>query len=288
VNSYAASILKIAGISESERRDGRLMSDIAKVTRIDPGRRKERLQQFVASLRSHPQASQVLARWGFQLRESRQPKRHAISPPKLVMSRDHSPVDVPLNEQLKFQGVLKDQELCETIAFGSNYLIVAPTDYRNVVETELIRMLRDMDKGLGLGLRFPPADTRFVANAHPNDYCNAISAAVRRRSPPQRRLGPIQWREGPAHRPSRVAFTVCQGRDADRRPVEGYKPRNPDRVKNRWSARPRFFQPTQDTPHNGHRTPTPPPPGAQAPQSLRGWLQRTDHSPTSTPMKQIR
>jgi hypothetical protein len=64
VNMYPSSILKIAGISEAERRDGRLMRDIATVARIDAVTRKKRLQAFISELRSNPVSSNFLGRWG--------------------------------------------------------------------------------------------------------------------------------------------------------------------------------------------------------------------------------
>jgi aubergine-like protein len=180
---YPSSILKIAGISEAERRDGRVMREIATVTRIDAPVRKRRLQDFVASLRSSPAASQFLARWGFEVGDSRQPKGRRIAPPKLVMcqQRSNRPIELPLDDRLKFQGQLKDHSLFEVATFVSNYLLVAPASSRGVVESEPVGILRDM--GDWLGMKLPQAETRFVDNSHPNDYCRAISEAVRQAVP---------------------------------------------------------------------------------------------------------
>jgi hypothetical protein len=65
----------------------------------------------------------------------------------------------------------------EVPTFTANYLIVGPSSAREVVEGELVRMLRDMADGLGL--KMPPAEGRFVQNTHPNDYCRMISDVVK-------------------------------------------------------------------------------------------------------------
>jgi aubergine-like protein len=183
VSLYPSSVLKIAGISEAERRDPRVMREIAMVTRIEPATRKDRLQQFVESLRTNQEASSFLARWGFVLGESRQPRGRLIAVPRLVMCKQRTaiPVDVTIDDRLKFQHVLKDYSLCESVAYRANYLIVAAASSRQQVERDMIPMLADISRGLGMAL--PPPDVEFVENTHPNEYCKKIAAAVEQKVP---------------------------------------------------------------------------------------------------------
>ncbi|XP_064631456.1 piwi-like protein 1 [Lineus longissimus] len=74
----------MTGLSDQMVRDFRVMKDIAQHTRVDPTSRRKRLEGFSRELRSHDNAKQELANWGFGIDHQLATVQARVLPPEQI------------------------------------------------------------------------------------------------------------------------------------------------------------------------------------------------------------
>lgn len=179
---YPSSCLKATGISDSERKDRRVMQDIAQVTRIEPPDRKQKLDAFVNSLKSHAEASKFLTEWNINLGEGQSLEGYIIPPPPLqfgARGQAGTPANLQLTDRLAFQQELKNYSLTTPPQYTSPCLILYPEDQSRLVHDDFVNSLRKVSSGLGLIL--PNIECRGIPepNPGPNYYIQAVIEYIR-------------------------------------------------------------------------------------------------------------
>ena len=169
--AFPASVLKLSGISDAERRMPGVMSEIANVTRVKPQDRKRVLDDFVKKLKTTPESSQFLNTWGFDIGNSTKVQGHIIDPPSILVQRNGKTVPVRLNETLKFTQ-MKDYSMYRPVDFNQPILFICPEENRMDFEKRWHLDFSSVAKGLGIKL--PQFDNNrhvmYVKNTHGNDY----------------------------------------------------------------------------------------------------------------------
>ena len=175
---YPSSVLKIIGISDVEKRNFRIMKDIATVTRIEPNVRKQRLDRFISDLKNNQEASNFLSQWGFEVGESRKLTGYVIKPATLCLcdKRDNK-TELPLDGTLGFQKSWKDYHLYKKPTMKSFILILFPKNYGNMgkVVSDFVKV----SNGLGLNINEEQNLKKTCVNSnHPNGYKQTISYII--------------------------------------------------------------------------------------------------------------
>ena len=182
---FPASVLKVTGITDAERHDGKVMRDIASVTRIQADARKARLDKFVQKLKQDAQASSFFSKWGCDIGESRKLTGMVINPPKLRMAKPHSNTVAEITleaRKLGWQHELKNHAMYQVNTFTAPVLVVADEKSRDAVEGKFID---GMKKVIGnLNVQIPKMDVRYVHNTHPNDFKREIANYIQDQNPP--------------------------------------------------------------------------------------------------------
>jgi hypothetical protein len=170
VECFPASLLKVTGLTEAERRDFQFMRKIREVATISADARKRKLDSFVSKLRSEP-ASTFLARWGLDLGESIWVDGRVLAPPVLKFrSRQlgHSVVDVHNNAQMSFRSDLRNVGVAVPSRLNSPPLVVTPESCAGDVRSEFVPKLMQLARDIDVPFRTP--DVLILSNVHHTAY----------------------------------------------------------------------------------------------------------------------
>ena len=182
---FPSSVLKVTGITDAERHDGKVMRDIATVTKIRADVRKERLDAFVRSLKQDASTSQFFEKWGCEIGGSRKLTGMTIQAPKLRMAKPRSSdmTEITLDgRKLGWQQELKNHAMYHVHKFKTPVLVVADERSRDGVEGKFLDGMKKVTDGLNV--RIPKMDVRYVSNTHPNDFKRTITEYIKQREVP--------------------------------------------------------------------------------------------------------
>ncbi|KAH0790951.1 piwi-like protein 1 isoform X1 [Histomonas meleagridis] len=168
---FPSSVISISGITDAERRSGSTMRDIAKHTKMTASERKQKLDNFVNTLKGESHTSTFLKNWGFEIGQSKKVDGYQIQAPTLSFTNKSGTIDSRPDDKLSFQGKWREYGLYQAPQFKSNILLVTLPEQRGIEQ----RFRSDLEKvSTGLGIHLPQIKVIHAQNPHPNSYNLAI------------------------------------------------------------------------------------------------------------------
>ena len=165
---YPASVLKVSGITDADRKNGRVMRDIASATRKPIGDRKRRLDEFVNRMNADPAAQEFLRRWGLSIGQSKELTGKLIPAPNMLFGENRTQL---LSGDLSYKTALKNYSLLSPPVIPSAPLFIAERNDEKGLR-ELIATFRKVVNKL----RFPFEDpvVMLAETGSPNDFNRII------------------------------------------------------------------------------------------------------------------
>lgn len=182
---FPASCLRITGITEAERRDEILMSELAQAVSMPIEIEKQKLDTLISKMKKNPETNGMLTKWGIEFNDSLNVVGRILNPPKIMFrtrQSDHAEVDIQTNSQICFRNEVKNVGIAVSPLIKAAPLVVSPSSCVQDIKAIFIPKIMEISREIGLSFLNP--SLLEIENVSQNSYKKEIIDFILKKGTP--------------------------------------------------------------------------------------------------------